>query len=302
MEAWQKKAELALSEIRPQFQVLMSELTTFKIGGPLDMLVEPRDIKELGSVLQFCRDEKLAWMVLGLGSNLLVRDKGIRGVGIRLAGEFESCEINEGRVYAGAGMKLADLAKQTAGQGLSGLEFACGIPGTVGGAVYMNAGAYDGEMAGVLEKVQSFDADQGSVWYDQPDLNMGYRLSRFQKSSQVITAVCLDLKPTEKESAEAKIAQLTCQRESKQPLEMPSAGSVFRRPAGYYVGPLIEQAGLKGFTIGGAQVSTKHAGFIVNVGGATSQDVLELIRYIQKDVKQKFEVELIPEIKIIGEE
>ncbi|HBF36250.1 MAG TPA: UDP-N-acetylmuramate dehydrogenase [Firmicutes bacterium] len=302
MVSWQEKANSALKGIKQRYQVPMAELTTFKIGGPLDLLVEPENMADIQKVLTFCQMEKLPWMIIGMGSNLLVRDKGIRGIGIKLGGIFTHDEFYEGLVTAGAGMALGDLAKKTACQGLSGLEFACGIPGTVGGGVYMNAGAYDGEMAGVLKKVQAFDVEKGTIWYDKAELDMGYRHSRFQGSGQVITAIQLDLKIADKENATAKIAELTCQRESKQPLEMPSAGSVFRRPVGYYVGPLIEKSGLKGFSIGGAQVSMKHAGFIVNNGGATAADVLKLIEHIREIVKQKFSVELIPEIRIVGEE
>ncbi len=302
MVSWQDKANIVFEGIKRRFQVPMVELTTFKIGGPLDLLVEPENIDDLQKILSFCHIEKLPWMMIGFGSNLLVRDKGIRGIGIRLSGQFTSFEIHNETVTAGAGMALGDLAKKTACQGLSGLEFACGIPGTIGGGVYMNAGAYDGEMAGVLKKVQAIDGVNGPIWYERSDLNMGYRRSRFQGSKQIITMIQLELKKADKESAEGKIAQLTCQRESKQPLEMPSAGSVFRRPVGYYVGPLIEQSNLKGYSIGGAQVSTKHSGFIVNTGGATAGDVIRLIEHIQTIVKQKFNIELIPEIRIVGEE
>ena len=302
MSLWQEKAKIALEGIKQRYQVPMAELTTFKIGGPLDLLVELENMTDLQKVLTFCQAEKLPWMMIGLGSNLLVRDKGIRGIGIKLGGMFTHYENHDGLVTAGAGMALGDLAKKTASQGLSGLEFACGIPGTVGGGVYMNAGAYDGEMAGVLYKVQAFDIAKGPIWYDKNELDMGYRHSRFQGSGQVITAIQLELKIADKEKAIAKISELTCQRESKQPLEMPSAGSVFRRPVGFYVGPLIEKSGLKGFSIGGAQVSMKHAGFIVNTGGATAEDVLKLIQYIQKNVQEKFNVELLPEIRIVGEE
>jgi UDP-N-acetylmuramate dehydrogenase len=302
MNCWQEKAEVVLGGMTKRFMVPMAELTTFKIGGPLDLLVEPENVVELQQIMGFCLSEQLPWMALGLGSNLLVRDKGIRGVGLKLSGIFTACEVKEITVRAGAGMALADLAKQSACLGLSGLEFACGIPGTIGGAVYMNAGAYGGEMAQVVTKVQSFDPVQGLVWYEKQDLNMGYRLSRFQENHQIITEVELQLTKAAKETTEAKISELTCQRESKQPLDNPSAGSVFRRPVGHFVGPLIEQSGLKGFAIGGAQVSTKHAGFIINTGGATSRDVLDLIRYVQKVVQEKQGVELIPEIKIIGEE
>ncbi len=302
MVSWQEQANVALEGIKKRFQIPMTELTTFKIGGPLDLLVEPEKEKDLQKILSFCHIEKLPWMMIGLGSNLLVRDKGIRGIGIKLSGEFNSFKIHGETVIAGAGMILGDLAKETACQGLSGLEFACGIPGTLGGGVYMNAGAYDGEMAGVLKRVQAIDEINGPVWYEQAELNMGYRHSRFQSSGQIITMVQLELKKGDKESAEGKIAQLTCKREGKQPLDMPSAGSVFRRPAGYYVGPLIEQSGLKGFSIGGAQISVKHAGFIVNTGGATACDVIRLIKHVQTIVKEKFNVELIPEIRIVGEE
>ncbi len=302
MVAWQEQANVALEGIKKRFQVPMTELTTFKIGGPLDLLVEPEQEEDIQKILSFCQIQKLPWMMIGLGSNLLVRDKGIRGIGIKLSGKFNSFEMGGETVTAGAGMTLGDLAKETAHRGLSGLEFACGIPGTVGGGVYMNAGAYDGEMAGVLKRVQAIDETKGPIWYERAELNMGYRNSRFQSSGQIITMVQLELKKSDKEGAESKIAQLTCSRESKQPLDMPSAGSVFRRPAGHYVGPLIEQSGLKGFSIGGAQISMKHAGFIVNKGGATAGDVIGLIKHIQTKVKEKFNVELTPEIRIVGEE
>ncbi len=302
MNQWQKKAENILEGIEKWFDLPMSEITTFKIGGPLDLLVEPGSIEELHRVLSFCAEEKIPWMVVGLGSNLLVRDKGIRGVGIKLAGKFTHWEVLENEIIAGAGLALSDLAKKTACLGLSGLEFACGIPGTVGGAVFMNAGAYGGEMAQVILQVKAFSLPKGSVVYDQKELKLSYRFSRFQEETEVITEVRLVLHPAENENISARISDLTCQRETKQPLAMPSAGSVFRRPTGYYVGPLIEESGLKGFSIGGAQVSPKHAGFIVNTGKATAQDVLDLIAHIKKVIKEKKGVELIPEIRVIGED
>lgn len=303
MKAWQIKAKKVLAPIAMKMNVSMRELTTFKIGGPLDLLVEPADLSGLQRVIEFCKEEKLPWMVIGYGSNLLVRDKGIRGVGIKLTGYFTFWDIKETEVTAGAGMSLAEVVKKTACYGLTGMEFACGIPGTVGGAVYMNAGAYDGEMARILQKVLAFDPETASVnWYSKDDLNLGYRLSRFQLDSQIILKMVLQLERAAKESVQARITELTCQRESKQPLEMPSAGSVFRRPPGHFVGPLIEQAGLKGYSIGGARISTKHAGFIVNKGGATARDVLALIQHVQNVINEKFGVELIPEVKVIGEE
>jgi len=277
-------------------------LTTFKIGGPADLLVEPADVGQLAKVLEFCRDFSVPWMLLGLGSNLLVRDKGIRGVVIKLAGEFLTWERDGGTVRAGAGVTLGDLSRETARAGLTGLEFACGIPGTVGGAVYMNAGAYDGEMSQVLQRVQAYSLEHGLCWYSKDQLELGYRKSRFQSRPEIIVRAEMSLTSADPAACLEKIADLTFRRESKQPLEMPSAGSVFRRPEGHYVGPLIEKAGLKGYSIGGAQVSPKHAGFIVNTGGATADNVLCLIAHIQREIQSRFGVELVPEIKVVGEE
>lgn len=303
MNSWRERAIKGLSGIKMTLDFPMAELTTFKIGGPIDLLVEPGDPEQLGRVLDFCRLEKVPWLIIGAGSNLLVRDKGIRGLGIRLSGEFTGWEVNGKQVLAGAGILLADLVKVVAGHGLSGLEFACGIPGTVGGAVFMNAGAYDGEISQVLGKTEFYSPNTGLTWSEKNELNLGYRFSRFQLEPEVvITRVIFQLQEAASESITAKITSLTCQRESKQPLDFPSAGSVFKRPVGFFVGPLIEKAGLKGYSIGGARISPKHAGFIVNFGGATARDVLDLIALIQAEIKKLHGVELIPEIRVIGEE
>lgn len=302
MKPWQMDATKALMGIKATPDFKMAEITTFKIGGPADLLVEPMDLEQLGQVMNFCKEKDLPWMVVGLGSNLLVRDKGIRGVVVMLQGAFKEWQINGTTVTAGAGMPLGDLSRETAAQGLSGLEFACGIPGTVGGAAYMNAGAYNGEISQVLARAQVFDIENGAHWYERADFHFGYRKSRFQTDPGVIVKLVFELVSRDAASAMAKVAELTCRREAKQPLDQPSAGSVFRRPEGYYVGPLIEKAGLKGFAIGGAQVSPKHAGFIINKGGATAQDVLNLIDHIQNKVKEQFGVELVPEIRVVGEE
>jgi UDP-N-acetylmuramate dehydrogenase len=299
---WQQKAVEALKNIKLEPDYPMAQLTTFKIGGPVDLLAEPVDVAQLQQVVRFCQVEQLPWMVLGLGSNLLVRDQGVRGVAIKLGGEFAQWTAIGNQISAGAAVPLADLSKATVGLGLSGLEFACGIPGSVGGAVYMNAGAYDGELSRVVVKAQAFDPQAGLIWHDRMGLEFGYRRSRFQVNQQIAVKVVFELQPAVAGHIGAKIADFTCRREMKQPLELPSAGSVFRRPEGYYVGPLIEQAGLKGYRIGGAQVSPKHAGFIVNVGGATAQDVLDLIQHIRIVVQDRHGVDLTPEIKVIGEE
>ena len=302
-EQWRERAKQVLDGISMHFDFPMSRLTTFKIGGPLDLLLEPVDLEQVQKSLSFCQEEELPWMVVGLGSNLLVRDKGIRGVGIKLSGSLAEWSVNGTEVLSGAGVTLSDLAKSTACSGLSGLEFACGIPGSVGGAVFMNAGAYDGEMSNVIRKVLAYDTEQGLIWHGDSDLNFGYRFSRFQQEpTRLILKASLQLKTASRDQAEARVAELTCKRSSSQPLEMPSAGSVFRRPEGYFVGPLITEAGLKGYSIGGAQVSTKHAGFIVNTGNATAADVLGLIAHIQKTVKDQSGVDLIPEYRVIGEE
>ncbi|MCL6590726.1 MAG: UDP-N-acetylmuramate dehydrogenase [Firmicutes bacterium] len=302
MNGWRAKAETALSGLKLTRDLPMSKFTTYKIGGPLDLLVEPSNLEELQRTLSFCQEEQIPWVILGLGSNLLVRDKGIRGIGIKLAGEYAVWEATGTQATAGAGVALADLAKQTAGLGLSGLEFACGIPGSVGGAIFMNAGAYDGEMAQVVTEVQAYIPNQGLSLFSPPELQFGYRHSRFQQEPGIILKATLQLKACDREASKAKIRELTCKRESSQPLDLPSAGSVFRRPEGYFVGPLITEAGLRGYSIGGAQVSLKHSGFIVNTGTATAQDVLDLIAHIQQTVKAKFGVDLTPEYRILGEE
>lgn len=302
MNDWREKARLELAGVRMTPDYPMSELTTFKIGGPLDLLVEPADTAQLERAVVFCEREAVPWLVLGLGSNLLVRDKGVRGVGIRLIGEFLQWRSAGARVIAGAGVTLADLAQGTAELGLAGLEFACGIPGSVGGAVFMNASAYDGEIAQVLTAAEVYWPGRGLAWFPAAALKLGYRFSRFHEEPAVISRAEFALRPADRDGITARIADLTCQRQAKQPLELPSAGSTFRRPVGHYVGPLIEKAGLKGYAIGGAQVSPKHAGFIVNAGNACAADVLGLIDHIRRVVRDNDGVDLIPEIRVIGEE
>lgn len=303
MNNWQEKARTDLIGIKTTYNKPMSELTTFKIGGPIDLLVEPNNNTELETTLNFCLTNNLPWLTIGAGSNLLVRDKGIRGVGIKLSGEFNEWKINGTVVTAGSAVSLSKLAKEMAESGFSGLEFACGIPGTIGGGVFMNAGAYNGEISHVISRVEATLAGDGTRWFDKADLKLAYRYSRFQtETNAIITRAEFSLMQESPDLTCSKVRELTCLRESKQPLELPSAGSVFRRPEGYFVGPLIEGAGLKGYKIGGAQVSPKHTGFIVNSGGATAEDVLSLIAHIQRVVKEKDGVDLIPEIRLIGEQ
>ncbi len=281
---------------------LMKEHTTFQIGGPVDIMIFPQNVGQVAKTTKWCHENNIPLFILGLGSNLLVREKGIRGAAIKIGAGLKQVIFKDNEIYAEAGISLSDLAKLAANNSLSGLEFAEGIPGSLGGAVVMNAGAYNGEMKDVIKEVIVVDADGNLISINNPDMHFAYRQSILQNSSYIVTAVCLQLTPGNRPEIEMRMADLALQRKSKQPLEMPSAGSTFRRPTGFYVGPMLEQLGLKGFSIGGAQVSTKHAGFIVNKGGATADDVLQLVAYIQAKVKEAFNVNLHTEILVVGEE
>ncbi|HIY26084.1 MAG TPA: UDP-N-acetylmuramate dehydrogenase [Candidatus Acutalibacter pullistercoris] len=276
--------------------------TTFRIGGPADRLYTLENLGQLKGLLQALEQGNIPRMVLGKGSNLLVSDKGYRGAVLALAGEFQKVELLPGgRVLAGAGAPLASVCAFARDRGLSGLEFAWGIPGSIGGAAYMDAGAYGGEMKDVVVKVRHLTSDGREGEAQGEDLAFGYRKSRYVGSGEIITQVEFQLEPGEPAAIAGKMEELMGRRKDKQPYDMPSAGSVFKRPEGHFAGTLIEQAGLKGRSVGGAQVSPKHAGFIVNTGGATCQDVLDLIALIQKTVQEKFGVALEPEVRVTGE-
>ena len=285
-----------------QGSVLMSGHTTFRIGGPADWMVQPATAAETAAVIQFAAAQGLPLTTIGNGSNLLVRDSGIRGVVLKIGPLMAEIRREEQRLIVGAGAQLADVSKFAACENLSGLEFAVGIPGSVGGAVFMNAGAYDGEIGRVVESVTAVGADGEIVHISGSQLSFGYRSSWFQKTGAVICEVTIRLEQGEKSESEHRMADLTCRRESKQPLEWPSAGSTFKRPAGHFAGTLIEQAGCKGLRRGGAQVSEKHAGFIVNAGGATAADVTALIDLVKIKVYESSGIQLEPEIIILGEE
>lgn len=280
----------------------MCDHTTFRIGGPADVLIFPTSMEDVSFVFQCLEKYQVPFVILGNGSNVLVLDKGIRGAVIKFNSHFSAIRKNGNTVTAGAGALLSDVSKFAAKSGLSGLEFACGIPGSIGGAVFMNAGAYDGEMKHVVSAVRAISPAGEIVDFTADDLAFGYRHSIFQKNGCAICEVEMILLPRDVKVIEEKIAGFTERRESKQPLEMPSAGSTFKRPEGYYAGTLIEQTGLKGFTVGGAQISEKHAGFVVNTGHATAADVLLLIRQVQDRVFAKHQVKLFPEVRVLGEE
>lgn len=291
-----------LYDILPQNLILenepMKNHTTFRIGGKADCLVIPDNIEQLQQVISLAKSKNIPLTTMGNGSDLLVSDKGIRGIVIKTTG---LCDISsEGNVItAQAGALLSRTASYALSQELTGMEFAHGIPGTVGGAVFMNAGAYGGEMKDIITKTQYLDSDGQIKTCMQHDF--GYRKSVYsQHPERVVLSACFELKKGCKQDIETKMTEFAQARRSKQPIEMPSAGSVFKRPQGYFAGKLIEDCGLRGFSIGGAQVSQKHCGFIVNTGNASASDVLRLIGHIQNEVYNKFSVKLETEIKYIG--
>lgn len=275
--------------------------TTFKIGGPADCLIFPASMEETERILALVKEHDLPLTILGNGSNVLVQDGGIRGVVVKFARPMAQIHCEGNRIIASSGALLKDVSEAAAENALTGLEFACGIPGSIGGALFMNAGAYDGEMKNVADRVCTVD-DSGRVHhYGRESLDLGYRHSVFQKNGEAIVEVELLLEAGDEQEIRAKMEDFTNRRESKQPIEMPSAGSTFKRPTGYFAGTLIDQTGLKGLTVGGAQVSKKHAGFVVNIGDATAADIRGLIREVQKRVFAKHGVKLYPEVRIIGE-
>ena len=285
------------------FSAPMSEHTTFKIGGAADVLIFPSSAEEVSKIFKLIDLFSLPCTVLGNGSNILVRDKGIRGAVVKFTEKFFGEMHCEGdKLIACAGAELKSVADFAAENSLSGLEFSCGIPGSLGGAIFMNAGAYDGEMKNVIGKVKAVTRDGAFVEFDRRDLDLSYRHSIFQENNCAICEVELNLRRGDADAIKNKMTEFNAQRESKQPLDFPSAGSTFKRPEGNFAGTLIDKTGLKGLKIGGAMVSEKHAGFVVNAGGATADDVLNLIEEVKRRVEENYGIELAPEVRIIGEE
>lgn len=280
----------------------MTRHTSFEIGGPADFMVLPANAIETASVIKLAMEESLPITVIGKGSNLLVRDKGVRGLVLKVGEPMSKMQCEGEAIVAGAGAALSDVSKLAATAGLTGLEFAVGIPGSLGGAVYMNAGAYDGEISHVVESVTAVCPSGKIQNFSKSELGFGYRRSVFQDNNCIICEVRLKLQKGDQEKIISIMRELTQKRESRQPLEWPSAGSAFRRPPGFFAGTLVEAAGCKGLSCGGAKVSDKHAGFIINTGGASAEDVLHLIRQIQERVKETSGVELRPEVIVLGEE
>lgn len=272
----------------------LSIRTTFKIGGPADVLIECGNSAKLPQLLAEIKQKNIPLTVIGKGSNLLVADEGIRGVVLLVSDD--KVTVDGDIITASAGAKLSKLCNAALESGLSGIEFAFGIPGSVGGAVYMNAGAYGGEIKQVIVSVTSITRDGKLILRSADELNLGYRTSVFKQNNEIILSAEFKLELAERNEIKAKMDDFIARRKDKQPLEYPSAGSTFKRPEGYFAGALIEQCGLKGFSIGGAEVSTKHAGFVINKGNATCRDVMDLIQHIQKAVLSKTGVALETEV------
>ena len=281
----------------------MAGYTTFHIGGPCDILVEAADEQGVQAVVRICRDSGLPLYILGNGSNVLVRDGGIRGCVLRMDGSFSNIQrTGETTLYAQAGVRNNALAAQCAAWGLSGCEFLSGIPGTLGGAVFMNAGAYQSETANIVKKVRALDEKNRIVELSKEDMGFSYRESGAERMNLVILGAELELVPGIPEEIQARIEDLNARRAHSQPLEYASAGSMFKRPKGHYAAALIDQAGLKGFSVGDGQVSEKHAGFIINKGHASAAEIEELVRRVQGVVQNQFQVKLYPEVRFWGEE
>ncbi|MCM1568847.1 MAG: UDP-N-acetylmuramate dehydrogenase [Roseburia sp.] len=278
----------------------MSRHTTFRVGGPADCLIELENRQQLAKVQNYLHKIELPTFILGNGSNLLVSDKGYRGIVLQLGNRMDKIEVEGSRVTCQAGVKLSQAAIAAMENGLTGLEFAAGIPGTVGGGVVMNAGAYDGEMSQVVKSVTVLDREGEFLELDNDTMEFGYRHSTIRNQPFIVTEVSFELRPGDKESVRARIEELAIKRREKQPLEFPSAGSTFKRPEGYFAGELIMKAGLRGCQLGGARVSDKHCGFIINAGGATAGDIRELIEHVQQRVKEVFNIWLEPEIVFLG--
>ena len=280
----------------------LSRHTTFKIGGTADAYIKVTTLSSLSAILKECEESDIDYLILGNGSNVLVSDDGYRGVVIRLDGDFRKISlVDDTTIYCGAGATLAALSKFALKCGLTGLEFAWGIPGTVGGAVFMNAGAYGGEMKDVVKTVRAMDPDGTNTReICAEDMQFSYRHSRAQDEGFLILSAEMELTPDDPSEIAARVAELAARRNAKQPVAYPSAGSTFKRPVGGYAAALIEQSGLKGFRVGGAEVSEKHSGFVINTGGATCEDVLAVMRCVREKVFEDSGILLEPEVRLIN--
>ncbi|WJY27137.1 MULTISPECIES: UDP-N-acetylmuramate dehydrogenase [Sporosarcina] len=278
----------------------LSAYTKTQLGGHADLLVIPETEEEMQSAVRYAHENDIPILLLGNGSNMVVRDGGVRGIVLHPV-RLDTITIDGTHVHAGAGAHIIDVSRAAAAAGLTGFEFACGIPGSVGGAMAMNAGAYGGEINDIIVRSTLMDRTGRIFVLSKEELQLGYRKSIIADEGYFVLSSDFELEPGDQEAIDAKVADLTFQRESKQPLEYPSAGSVFKRPPGYFAGKLIQDSGLQGKGIGGAEVSTKHAGFIINKNNATATDYIRTIEMVQAEVKKRFGVDLEREVKIVGE-
>ncbi len=301
---------LSLIEIISENQVKkdepLSNHTSFKVGGPAKYIIYPKAISEIISIIDLCKKTNMPYYIMGKGSNLLVSDKGYKGTIVKIDGDFSNINIKqlskeEYLVQAQAGISLSKMAKFLASNGLAGFEFAAGIPGTLGGAVTMNAGAYDGEIKDIIVAATVLDKECNLITLSKEELDLDYRSSIIQKKGYIVLEVEFSFSKGDSNEIFAKIKDLNNRRREKQPLEYPSAGSAFKRPVGNYAGKLIMDCGLKGYSIGGAQVSTKHCGFVVNKGNATATDIFNLLNHIKKVVYEQYGVALEQEVKMLGD-
>lgn len=280
----------------------LEKYTFTKTGGPVDYLAFPKSPKEVKEIIDYANQKKIPWLVIGNASNLIVKDGGIRGFVLMLTDMREISTPTPCEIYAQAGAKLVDVSYAAAYHNLTGLEFACGIPGSIGGALFMNAGAYEGEISTTVKSVDVLTPEGKLKTYSCEELEFAYRHSLIQETGDIILGGTFTLGVGNPDQINHRMKELTELRQLKQPLEYPSCGSVFKRPKGHYTGQLIQEAGLQGLKWGGAQVSKKHAGFIINLGNATATDYLELIAHIQKVILEKFDVVLETEVRILGED
>lgn len=277
----------------------MAAHTTFRVGGDAECMIETETEEQLSKVCRYLRMIEAPFAVLGNGSNTLVRDEGYNGIILHLGSKYSDISVEGSRIVAQAGAMLSQVARAAYENGLTGMEFASGIPGTVGGAVVMNAGAYGGEMSKIVTEVTVISKDGEILSLDNDTMEFGYRYSTIRNRPFIVSKVYFELEPGDKDEIKAKMDELAVKRREKQPLEYPSAGSTFKRPEGYFAGELIMKSGMRGYQIGGARVSDKHCGFVINTGNATASDILDVIAEVQERVKERFGVELEPEIVVL---
>ncbi len=300
-EAVKQKFCQVLGKEQVLFEEPMKSHTTFRIGGPAEVFIMPKSIKQVQMAVKICQEEQIPYFILGNGSNLLVSDRGYRGVIIQMDRNMGEIQVEGTEIQAAAGALLSSIAVAARRESLTGFEFAGGIPGTLGGAVVMNAGAYGGEMKDVLKEVTVMDGDGKIFTLPASELEMGYRTSIIKTSGYLVLSARITLSRGKEEDIKARTRELSEMRTQKQPLDYPSAGSTFKRPEGYFAGKLIMDSGLRGYSVGGAMVSEKHCGFVINKGNATAEDVVSLMKHVTEVVQEKYGVTLEPEVKFLGE-